>query len=217
MRARFPDAGTSPVFLEALAGDPLLTDALPPGSPEFVSRSGHKLAAALDAFHVDPAGLVCADLGSHVGGFVDCLLQRGAALVHTVDTCYGTLAWKLRRDSRVTVHERTNALHFAPPQPVALVTIDVGWTRQMLILESARRMLQPDGAIITLIKPHYETPGDRLVNGVLSDAAVDPTVGAVLESVGDLGLRVVGQIESPLRGHAGNREVLAHLALTQAL
>ncbi|MFH0980711.1 MAG: SAM-dependent methyltransferase [Planctomycetota bacterium] len=182
-----------------------------PGAETFVSRGGHKLAAALAAFRIDPRGRICADLGSHVGGFVDCLLQRGAVLVYAVDTCYGTLAWKLRRDPRVVVYERTNALHFVPPRPVELVTIDVGWTKQRLILESARKMLQPDGAIITLIKPHYEAPADRLVKGILPDVWFGPTVQEVLNSVSALGLRIVDTVESPIRGHAGNRELLAHL------
>jgi 23S rRNA (cytidine1920-2'-O)/16S rRNA (cytidine1409-2'-O)-methyltransferase len=182
-----------------------------PSARTFVSRGGHKLAAALEAFHIDPRGAICADLGSHVGGFVDCLLQCGAALVYAVDTSYGTLAWKLRRDPRVVVYERTNALHFVPSQPVALVTIDLGWTRQRLILERARDMLRHDGGIVTLIKPHYEAPADRLIGGVLPDPCVAPTVAEVLSSVAELGLRVVDTIESPLRGHAGNREALAHL------
>ncbi len=183
----------------------------PPPAKNYVSRGGYKLAAALEAFGVNPGGWVCADLGSHVGGFVDCLLRRGAALVYAVDTCYGTLAWKLRRDRRVVVCERRNALHFDPPQPVELVTIDVGWTKQRLILESARKMLHPHGSIITLIKPHYEASAHRLTNGVLGKAWFAPTVGEVLGSVAELGFRVVDTIESPIRGHAGNREVLAHL------
>lgn len=185
----------------------------PPAGPRFVSRGGHKLAAALDAFRIDPDGWTCADLGSHVGGFVDCLLQRGAAQVYAVDTAYGTLAWKLRRDPRVLVHERTNALHFGPSAPVNLVSIDVGWTKQRLILASARRMIRPDGLIVTLIKPHYEAAEDRLVDGVLPERWFDQTVEAVLASVGELGLRIAGTVESPIRGHAGNREVLAHLVV----
>lgn len=183
-----------------------------PPARAFVTRGGLKLAAALDAFRLDPRGLWCADLGSHVGGFVDCLLQRGAARVYAVDTCYGTLAWKLRRDERVVVHERTNALHFVPPQPVALVTIDVGWTRQRAILESARRMLRLDGAIVTLVKPHYEAPAERLVNGILPDQWFAVTVEDTLNAVTESGFRVVATLESPIRGRAGNREVLAHLA-----
>ena len=92
------------------------------------------LAAALSAFELDVTGLVCADLGSHVGGFVDCLLQRDAARVYSVDTSYGTLAWRLRKDPRVVVLERTNALHVELPEHVDLVTVDVGWTPQHHIL-----------------------------------------------------------------------------------
>ena len=186
-----------------------------PSSP-FVSRAGIKLAAALDAFNIDPKGRVCADLGSHVGGFVDCLLQRGATRVHAVDTAYGTLAWKLRRDSRVVVHERTNALHFAPPEPVSLVTIDVGWTRQSLVLERAKLMLdpaRPDSAIVTLIKPHYEAGPGRLDRGVLRDEWFEPVLQEVLQAIAALDLRVQAALESPLRGHGGNREILAHLTL----
>ena len=80
----------------------------------YASRGGLKLAAALDRFGVDVTGATCADLGCSTGGFVDCLLQRGATLVFAVDTAYGELAWKLRQDERVTVMERTNALHAAP-------------------------------------------------------------------------------------------------------
>jgi predicted rRNA methylase YqxC with S4 and FtsJ domains len=106
-----------------------------------VSRGGDKLAAALDHFELDVARRVCADLGSHVGGFVDCLLQRGAARVYSVDTCYGTLAWRLRRDPRVVVLERTNAMHVSLPEPVDLITIDVGWTPQAKILPNAAGLL----------------------------------------------------------------------------
>ena len=113
----------------------------PSTSDANVSRGGDKLAAALDRFELDVAERVCADLGSHVGGFVDCLLQRGAARIYAVDTCYGTLAWKLRRDSRVVVLERTNAMHVSLPEPVDLVTIDVGWTPQAKILPNAARLL----------------------------------------------------------------------------
>ena len=187
----------------------------PPSSP-FVSRAGIKLAAALDGFNINPAGRICADLGSHVGGFVDCLLQRGAARVHSIDTSYGTLAWKLRRDPRVLVHERTNALHFDPQEPVSLVTIDTGWTRQSLVLEAVRRMLdvtRADSAVVTLIKPHYEAGPDRLERGVLRDEWFDVVLQDVLRSMSALGWRVQATLESPIRGHGGNREVLAHLTL----
>jgi len=107
----------------------------------YVSRAGGKLAAALDHFRVDVAGCVCADLGSQIGGFVDCLLQRGAIRIYAVDTCYGTLAWKLRRDPRVVVLERANAMHVSLTEPVDVVTIDVGWTTQCKILPNVTRLI----------------------------------------------------------------------------
>src|SRR5437588_11102724 len=105
---------------------------------EFVSRAGQKLEHALVNFGIDVSGLTCADLGSNVGGFVDCLLQRGAAKVYAIEKGYGVLEWKLRKDPRVIVMERTNAMHVVLPEPVALVTIDVAWTRQRNILPAAR-------------------------------------------------------------------------------
>ena len=129
-----------------------------PGCP-YVSRGGWKLAAALEAFGIDPAGWVCADLGSNVGGFVDCLLQHGAARVYALDTGYGQLAWTLRNDPRVVVRERTNALHFDPWRELRgdptgeragdpfegarLVTIDLAWTRQAHAVPAALRWLRP--------------------------------------------------------------------------
>src|SRR5579871_283949 len=107
---------------------------------DFVSRAGLKLEFALDAWNIDVRGKICADLGSNVGGFVDCLLQRGAAKVYAVEKGYGVLEWKLRKDPRVVVMERTNAMHATLPEPVALVTIDVAFTKQKHILPAAWRM-----------------------------------------------------------------------------
>src|SRR5438132_3276476 len=100
----------------------------------FVSRAGQKLEHALNHFRIDVAACTCADLGSNTGGFVDCLLQRGAAKVYAIDTGYGALEWKLRTDPRVIVMERTNAMHAELPEKVARITIDVAWTKQKHIL-----------------------------------------------------------------------------------
>lgn len=178
----------------------------------FVTRGGDKLAAALDSFSLNPTGLVCADLGCHEGGFVDCLLQRGAARVYAVDTSYGTLAWKLRKDPRVVVMERSNALHVTLPELVPLITIDVGWTKQDKVLAGAARLLAPGGRVITLIKPHYEADPDLLEHGVLPDAHFQPTVDRVLAAVERDGWRVLGTCPSPIRGHSGNLEMFAALA-----
>ncbi|MEK6674379.1 MAG: SAM-dependent methyltransferase [Planctomycetota bacterium] len=178
--------------------------------PSFVSRGGEKLAAALDYFNIPVEGLVCADLGSHVGGFVDCLLQRGASRVYSVDTCYGTLAWRLRRDPRVVVLERANALHVCLAEPVGLITIDVAWTPQSRILARARELLAPQGQVVTLIKPQYEA-SDLVESGVLPDTAVSGVVQGVLDRLDRLNWRVCATFESPIRGHGGNREVFAYL------
>ncbi len=122
----------------------------------YVSRAGEKLAHALDYWHINVTGQVCADLGSSTGGFTDCLLQHGAAKVYAVDTGYGVLDWKLRNDSRVVVMERTNALHARLPEKVDFVSIDVGWTPQWLILPAAQKLLKTGGQIVSLLKPHYE-------------------------------------------------------------
>src|SRR5436305_6101212 len=111
----------------ALCGGNANLTAMPatPDSPDFVSRSGLKLEHALATFGLDVAGKTCADLGSNTGGFVDCLLRRGAAKVYAVDTGYGVLEYKLRKDARVVVMERTNAMHVTLPEKVGVVTIDV--------------------------------------------------------------------------------------------
>lgn len=179
----------------------------------YVSRGGVKLAAALDAFALDPAGLICADLGCSVGGFTDCLLQRGGSKVYAVDTAYGQLAWKLRQDGRVVVHERSNALHLTPPEPVQLVVIDLGWTRQERAVPVAMRWLgesaaSQEGRIITLIKPHYEADSRH----VLDEAEADAVTARVLAEMPGLGVRVLGSIRSPIRGgKGGNIEYLAML------
>ena len=182
----------------------------PPDRP-FVSRGGEKLAAALDHFAMEPRGKVCADLGSHVGGFVDCLLQRGAARIYSVDTSYGTLAWKLRKDPRVVVLERTNAIHVALPEPVDLVTIDVGWTRQEKILPHVASLLAPGGQVVTLIKPHYEAHDDERVSGVVEKSVFDAVVLRTLRRIESMNWTVRGEFESPIRGQGGNREVFARL------
>jgi len=202
-----------------------VTDSIMTERPEsgFLSRGGDKLAAALDQFGISVAGMTCADLGSHVGGFVDCLLRRGAAKVYSVDTSYGTLAWKLRKDDRVAVLERTNAMHVTLPEPVDLVTIDVGWTPQAKVLPNVVRLLNPGpnagasshGHVITLIKPHYEAGKNRLVDGVLPDECFDDVVARVLSDITAAGWRILGTAESPIRGHGGNRELLALLARTE--
>lgn len=178
---------------------------------DFVSRAGLKLEHALDTFKVPVAGVVCADLGSNTGGFVDCLLQRGAAKVYAIDTGYGALDWKLRKDSRVVVMERTNAMHITLPEPVAIVTIDVAWTRQRNILPSALRMLAADGQVISLVKPHYEAERAMLKRGILQAEHLDAVLQSVQDDIGAAGFELLAQTLSPIKGSQGNTEALVLL------
>ena len=177
----------------------------------FVSRAGEKLDHALNTFALDVSGLICADLGSNVGGFVDCLLQRGAVKVYAVETGYGVVDWKLRKDLRVVVMERTNAMHVTLPQPVGLVTIDVAWTKQRHILPAARRILSGEGKVVTLVKPHYEADPAMLQRGVLPTERVDEVVLRVRQGVESMGFEWVSDVMSPIKGAKGNTEVLALL------
>lgn len=167
-----------------------------------------KLEAALRAFRVDPTGLACADLGSNAGGFVDCLLRHGAAKVYAIERGYGVLDYRLRRDPRVVVMERTSALTATLPGPMSLVTIDVGWTRQRLVLPAAMRLLSTGGQVVSLIKPHYEAEAWQLEGGVLRSEHLAGVLEQLRRDVAGLGLVVAGEVESPIEGRGGNREWL---------
>jgi 23S rRNA (cytidine1920-2'-O)/16S rRNA (cytidine1409-2'-O)-methyltransferase len=182
--------------------------------PPYVSRGGLKLAAALRHFAIDVAGQVCLDIGSSTGGFTDALLQAGASRVHAVDVGRGQLAWPLRTDARVVVHEGINAraLEFARiGEPVWLLTCDVSFISVTLILPAAVPLLQPAGQMVILIKPQFEV-GKGLVGkgGIvrepqLHQAACDRVSGAVRE----LGFGA-SIMESPILGAEGNKEFLLY-------
>ena len=188
-----------------------MADPPPAPSPAFVSRAGQKLDRALAAFALDVTGLTCADLGCSTGGFTDCLLQRGATRVYAIDTGYGVLDWKLRKDVRVVVMERTNAMHVALPEPAAVVTIDVAWTRQRHILPAARRVLAPGGTIVSLVKPHYEAAAAVLRKGILPAGELPAVLDAVWADAAAAGFDVVATVPSPIKGAKGNTEWLAWL------
>lgn len=187
--------------------------------PRYVSRGGHKLAAALDHFAVDPAGWVCADLGASTGGFTDLLLQRGAARVYAVDVGYGQLHWKLRQDPRVVVMERTNARYLeALPEPVRFISIDASFISLRLILPAARRLLAPSGEIVALVKPQFEAGrADVGKGGVVRQQAVHRRVlTELLAWAADHSFPPAGLLPSPLLGPKGNREFLLWLRPGQA-
>jgi 23S rRNA (cytidine1920-2'-O)/16S rRNA (cytidine1409-2'-O)-methyltransferase len=180
---------------------------------DFVSRGGQKLDHAIRTFGVNVQNCVCADLGCSTGGFTDCLLQYGAARVYAVDTGYGVLEWKLRKDVRVVVMERMNAMHVTLPELVNLVSIDVAWTKQEKILPTARRILAPGGRVISLIKPHYEADPKLLRKGVLPSDAVASVVEETAARIAACGFGVLSTVESPIKGSKGNAEVLALLEI----
>jgi 23S rRNA (cytidine1920-2'-O)/16S rRNA (cytidine1409-2'-O)-methyltransferase len=182
----------------------------------FVSRGGLKLVAALDAFGVNPAGYVCADIGASTGGFTDCLLQRGAARVYAVDVGYGQLAWSLRQDARVISIERTNIRNLTSlPELVTLATVDVSFIGLSLVLPNIVTLLAPGGQIIALIKPQFEVgKGQVGKGGVVRDPKLHTAVvDKVLAEAPSIGLVPAGVIRSPITGPAGNVEFLAWLKL----
>jgi 23S rRNA (cytidine1920-2'-O)/16S rRNA (cytidine1409-2'-O)-methyltransferase len=180
----------------------------------FISRGGDKLQAALEQFKVDVSEKIILDVGSSTGGFVDCLLQNGAVKVYSVDTCYGELAWKLRKDPKVVVMERTNILHLETlPEKLDLITIDAGWTKLELILPVVKKFLKPDGTIMALLKPHYEADQKILIKGVVPEDQVEGIKYKVLGKIKDLGFKIEESMESPILGGGGNIEYLLKITL----
>ncbi len=187
----------------------------------YVSRGGEKLAGALEAFAIDPAGLVCLDVGASTGGFTDALLQRGARRVHAVDVGRGQLAEVLRRDPRVVSRERTNARDLGPAllgEAVSLAVIDVSFISLRLVLPAVVACLAPGGRVVALVKPQFEAGRGRAPGGVVRDAAVHREVlRGALEHARAAGLVPLGLAASPLVGPAGNREFFLHAGNDPAL
>jgi 23S rRNA (cytidine1920-2'-O)/16S rRNA (cytidine1409-2'-O)-methyltransferase len=191
----------------------LAVDAPPP----FVSRGGVKLANALDALGVDPAGRRCLDVGASTGGFTDCLLQRGAVHVVALDVAYGELDWRLRGDDRVTVLERVNARALEPEQlPYApdLIAVDVSFISLRKVLPAVLRCAAAEFDCLAMVKPQFEVGRERVgKGGVVRDPAVrGEAVGAVAAAARELGAAVLGFASSGLPGPAGNRETFVWLA-----
>ncbi len=176
----------------------------------YVTKGGLKLQFALRHFGLDVAGAIAADLGCHQGGFTDCLLQHNAARVYAVDTGYGILAWTLRNDPRVIVCERTNLIHWRAPEPVDLIVIDAGWTRQRMAVPAALPSLNPSGEILALVKPQYETDRAQLKHGVLPSELLRSVMDQVRNELAPR-CEIIGEAACPLTGSGGNVEVWLHL------
>jgi len=201
--------------------------------PRFVSRGGEKLLGALETFAVNPAGLVCVDVGASTGGFSDCLLQHGAARVYTIDVGKGILHWKIRSDPRVVVMEETNARFVESlPEPVQLVVCDASFISLKVLLPVMKKWLAPEkqlpplsqkmggagGGLITLIKPQFEAGRKESAKhkGVIRDPEIHARIlHDVLQFALDHGYGLRGLAKSPLLGPKGNVEFLAWLDLNQ--
>jgi 23S rRNA (cytidine1920-2'-O)/16S rRNA (cytidine1409-2'-O)-methyltransferase len=195
---------------------------LPDGSPlevrgqdhPWVSRGGLKLEHGLRHFGLSPAGRICLDLGASTGGFTDVLLAHGAARVHAVDVGHGQLAWKLRTDPRVVVHEKTNARHLTAADisdPIGALVCDASFIGLTTLLPAALALCSPDAWAIALIKPQFEAGPDAVGRkGVVRDPAVHAAVCERIRAWWDQlpGWRVLGVTASPITGPEGNREFL---------
>ena len=187
------------------------------GEP-FISRGGEKLEAALDAFQIEVAQFVCADVGASTGGFTDCLLQHGAARVYAIDVGKGILHWKLRQDARVMVMEEVNARYVEHlPEPIDLVTIDVSFISLRIILPVVKAWFLSGkvnpGKIIALIKPQFEAGRAAAAHGqgVIRDPQIHRQVLLdVLEFSQKEGFGTRGLMRSPITGPKGNIEFLAY-------
>lgn len=182
----------------------------------YVSRGGLKLEAGLEYFGIDPEGMVCADIGCSTGGFTDCLLQKGAVRVYSVDVGYGILDWKLRQDARVVVLERKNARYLTGediPEPISLAVVDASFISLELLLEPMSRLFEDNVSILALVKPQFELPREKVtVGGVIRESVLhEEVLEKVSAFASSLGFVSRGVVASPIKGAKGNREFLMYI------
>jgi len=185
----------------------------------WVSRGGVKLAHGLDYFGWDVTGTVAIDVGSSTGGFTDVLLTKGAARVYAVDSGTNQLAWKLRQDDRVIVHEQTSARILTDahiPEPIDLIVCDASFIGLAKVLDAPMRFARPGARLLALIKPQFEAGRDEVgKGGVVRDPAIhDRVCRDVAEWLTDRGWTVIGVTQSPITGPEGNIEFLIGAMLT---
>jgi len=182
----------------------------------YVSRGGLKLEGALNAFAIDVSGLVVLDAGASTGGFTDCLLQRGAQRVVAVDVGYGQLDWKLRNDLRVTMMERRNIRFFSQddlPCPIDAAVADLSFISLKVVLPALAAMLQPGKWLLAMVKPQFEVGRPSVGKGgvVRDPEKIREAVESVKTFAQTHGFKVLGEVESPIRGPKGNREFFLYL------
>ena len=182
-------------------------------SPGYASRGALKLGPALDHFHVDPAGRVCADIGASTGGFTDVLLRRGAAKVFAVDVGRGLIHWRLRQDPRVVVIERVNARDLESfPEPVSLVVADLSFISLEKVLPAVHHS-GPAAEVVALFKPQFEVGKSEVGKGgiVRDPLVIEAALQRFRTWCGGNGYEVAGEAPSHLTGAEGNQEFFFHL------
>ncbi|MCI5222724.1 MAG: TlyA family RNA methyltransferase [Candidatus Electrothrix sp. AR4] len=181
----------------------------------FVSRGGLKLEGGLRDLAIDPGGLICADIGCSTGGFTDCLLQRGAARVYCVDVGYGLLDWKLRRDKRVILLERTNARYLTRqhiPEPLDFAVLDASFISLRRLIAPLIPLFGGKIQILALVKPQFELPKEKVAVGgvVREDYLHDEALSKVKQAAKEIGLACTGEALASVCGAKGNQEFLLH-------
>jgi 23S rRNA (cytidine1920-2'-O)/16S rRNA (cytidine1409-2'-O)-methyltransferase len=188
----------------------------------YVSRGGVKLKGALETFGICVRDLICLDVGASTGGFTDCLLQEGAAKVYAVDVGYGQLAWRLRRDPRVRSIERTNIRTFdgrGLDNPIDLAVMDTSFISLKLVVPAVLGLITAEATLLALVKPQFEV-GRAAVgkHGVVRNPDLHRQVMQDMQALFDrLDLQVLGTMESPITGPAGNREFFIYARRRRAL
>ena len=182
----------------------------------YVSRGGLKLEGALNAFKIDVSGLVILDAGVSTGGFTDCLLQRGALRVIAVDVGYGQLDWRLRNDLRVTIMERTNLRFLGKadlPGAIDAAVADLSFISLKLVLPTFAGLLLPGRWLLVMVKPQFEVGRPYVGKGgvVRDPEKIREAVESVKCCALNSGFKLLGEVESPLRGPKGNREFFLYL------
>ncbi|HEY9857776.1 MAG TPA: TlyA family RNA methyltransferase [Stenomitos sp.] len=206
--------GGVPVTKAGTGVDPTLPIEVTAPASSYVSRGGHKLERAVEAFGVPLEGRVALDVGASTGGFTDVLLRNGARFVYAVDVGYGQLAWSLRQDARVKVMERTNIRHLEAlaGETPDLAVIDVSFIGLAKVLPAVERLLAPEGDVVALIKPQFEAGRENVgKGGVVRDPKIHERVLSEVDAAArELGYHLWGLTHSPIKGPEGNIEFLAY-------
>jgi 23S rRNA (cytidine1920-2'-O)/16S rRNA (cytidine1409-2'-O)-methyltransferase len=195
--------------------DPAALIRLKERSP-YVSRGGLKLEKGLEYFKINPAGMVCLDVGASTGGFTDCLLQHGARKIYAIDVAYGQLDWKIRQNPSVVVIERFNARQITPgliAEPIDLAVMDASFISITKLIPPLIPLFRERFALLALIKPQFELARSKVgKGGVVTDASLhDEAIHGVKVFAQSLGLQALGTVVSPILGPKGNKEFLVYL------